>query len=314
MRGLITWIHPHDDMEPAVAESFEQSITERYTELASPYGLDFRIIRAAELTPACLGRPVLWYRGDDLLDQPQCFIVEDASKDPQTAQALRAIYRTVHASDNVLLNRAIQGPDFLERDKLAISQFAARLGIETVKTIAVPYGRYARRVIAEAVREFGPGPFILKPRDMSMGTGVLRADSSQQLAAALDIASTTAAGYIVQPMLENTGDMRVFVADGEILASMTRRPKPGGYLANICQGASLEANDDHLKVAKACERIAQELQAEWLCIDWLMTTSGPVLNEWCTAYGGFTILPEPGRTRAVNSFFSWIRQKFGEML
>src|SRR6185437_15656517 len=123
-----TWIYSADDMPPAECESFENSITERYRVFAAPYGLDFRVIRAGELIPACLGRPVLWYRGADLLSRPQCFIVEDMSKDPQGAQALRAIYRTIHASSCVLLNRAIKGPDFLERDKLAILQYAANLG------------------------------------------------------------------------------------------------------------------------------------------------------------------------------------------
>jgi glutathione synthase/RimK-type ligase-like ATP-grasp enzyme len=314
MTDLITWIYAADDIEPAASENFENSITERYRVFAAPYGLDFRVIRAGELVPACLGRPVLWYRGEDLLSRPQCFIVEDASKDPQAVQALRAIYRTIHASGCVLLNRAIQGPDFLERDKLAILQYATGLGIPTARTIAVPFGRYARRVLDEVERELGPGPYIVKPRDMSMGIGVLRVDSAQQLAAAIDIASQTGSGYIVQPLLENTGDMRVFVADGEVLASMTRRPAPGGYLANISHGASLDATDDHLKVAKSCQRIAQGLTAEWMCIDWLMTSSGPVLNEWCTAYGGFTILPEPARTRVADAFFLWIKKKFGEML
>lgn len=314
MTGLITWIYQGDDMEPVASESFENSITERYRVFAAPYGLDFRIIRAGELVPACLGKPVLWYRGEDLLSRPQCFIVEDMSKDPQAGHALRAIYRTIYASGRVLLNRAIKGPDFLERDKLAILQYAAGLGIPTARTIAVPFGRYARRVLDDVERELGPGPYIVKPRDMAMGISVLRVDSAQQLSAAIDIVSQTGSGYIVQPLLENTGDMRVFVADGEILASMTRRPAPGGYLANISHGATLEVTDEHLKVAESCQQITQGLAAEWICIDWLMTTSGPVLNEWCTAYGGFTILPEPARTKVTEGFFLWIKKKFGEML
>ncbi len=313
MNGLITWIYQADDLEQAEAERFEQSITERYTELASGYGFTFRVIRAGERIPACLGRPVLRYRGQDLLREPQCFIVEDASKDPQAVQALRAIYRTIQASDCVLLNRSISGPECLEHDKLAIIQFAAGLGIATAPTVAVPFGRYARRATAEVERELGAGPYIIKPREMAMGIGVLRVESSQQLTAAIDVVSQTGSAYIVQPLLDNAGDMRVFVADGEVVASMTRRPKPGGYLSNICQGASLESNDDHLKVAGACRKIAQSLRAEWMCIDWLMTSSGPVLNEWCTAYGGFTILPEPARSQVVDAFFLWIKRKSGDL-
>lgn len=301
-------------MDPAASAKFENSITERYRVFAAPYGLNFRIIRAGELVPACLGKPVLWHRGEDLLSRPQCFIVEDMSQDPQAGQALRAIYRTIYASGCVLLNRAIKGPDFLERDKLAILQYAAGLGIPTPSTIAVPFGRYARRILDDVERELGPGPYIVKPRDMAMGIGVLRVDSAQQLSAAIDIVSQTGGGYIVQPLLENAGDMRVFLADGEILASMTRRPAPGGYLANISHGATLEVTDDHLKVAEFCQRITQGLAAEWICVDWLMVPSGPLLNEWCTAYGGFTILPEPARTKVTEAFFLWIKKKYDELL
>lgn len=310
MNPVITWIYESEDADPTEAEAFEESITQRYSVLSRPRGLDFRVIRASELVPSYVGRPVLRYRGEDLLEHRQCFIVEDMATAPQGMQALRAIYRTIQASSSILLNRSFDGPDYLERDKLAQLQHAGALGIPTAGTITVPPGKYARRAIEEVRRELGDGPYVVKPREMSGGCGVLRVDSDQQLAATIDIVAQTGAGYIVQPLIAHQGDMRVFVADGEVVSSLTRRPRPGGYLASVSQGGSIEVNQDHLQVADFCGRMAGDLRAEWMCIDWLMTGSGPVLNEWSTAHGGFTMMPEPELGKVADAYFGWIRRRF----
>jgi glutathione synthase/RimK-type ligase-like ATP-grasp enzyme len=299
-------------MSSAAAEAFEKSITRRYSEVSATIGFEFRTVRASEIVASCLGKPVLRYRGTDLLSRRQCFIVEDLSVAPQGLAAMRAIYRTVEASSSILLNRSFTGQSYLEVDKLALLQHASNLGIAVPKTIAVPAGRYARRAVVEVTSELGEGPYIVKPREMGGGFGVLRVDTADQLNATLDIVSQTGVGYIVQPFIPHIGDMRVFVVDGEVVTSLTRRPKPDGYLANFSQGGTIEVNADHLQVAEQCVRIATSLNAEFIGVDWLMTDSGPMLNEWCTAQVGFTLMPEPERTLVVNAFFGWIKRKFDE--
>ncbi|GAB2806490.1 ATP-grasp domain-containing protein [Streptomyces daliensis] len=310
MRKTITWIYQSGDYTASAAARFEKGLTEKYSAVAEPRGFDFRVIGAAELIPSCLGKPVLRHRGEDLLAQRQCFIVGDKSLDPQALAAMRAVYRTIEASDSVLLNRAISGPDYLERDKLSLLQHAAKLGVPTASTIAVPFGRYAHLVLDEVEREIGPGPYIVKPRELTMGIGVLRVDSTQQLVSALDIVAQSGLPYIIQPYLPHTADMRVYVADGEVVTSLSKRPQPGGYISNISLGGTAEATQEHRQVVGHCRALAESLQAEYLCVDWLLTENGPVLNEWSTAHGGFLVLPEPGLTMVADAFFSWIERKF----
>ncbi|WP_370121721.1 RimK family alpha-L-glutamate ligase [Streptacidiphilus sp. MAP12-33] len=305
---MINWIYQDDDLEFDEVLRFEKSLSERYLPLARRIGFDFRLLRAGEITVSCLDGPVMRYRGEDLLATRQCYIAEDISMAPQGLQHMRAIYRTIEASDSVLLNRSISGPDYLERDKLALLQYAAGLGVPTIGTLAVPAGKYARQVIPEVQREFGSGPYIIKPRELGMGVGVLKVESDQQLTSAIDIVSTTGTGYIVQPFLPHRADMRVFIVDGRVVTSLSRKPRPGGYLASISQGGSLEVNDDHLQVEEMCHRIGRNLDAQFLCVDWLMTDSGPVLNEWSTASAGFTLLPEPQLTVLSDAFFGWIKR------
>ncbi|MET8541861.1 hypothetical protein ABZW03_14570 [Kitasatospora sp. NPDC004799] len=310
MNGVINWIYQDDDLEFEDALRFEESITRRYLPLAKRADFDFRPLRAGEITVSCLDGPVLRYRGENLLETRQCYIVEDLSMEPQGLQHMRSIYRTIRGSDSVLLNRSISGPDYLERDKLALLQHAAGLGVPTLRTVAVPPGKFARRVVPEVERELGAGPYIVKPRELGMGVGVLKIDSDQQLVSAIDLVAMTGTGHIVQPYLPHSADMRVYVVEGRVVTSLSRRPRPGGYLANVSQGGSSEVTDDHLQVEDLCHRIARSLDAEYLCIDWLMTDSGPVLNEWSTASAGFTVLPEPQLTTLADAFFGWIRRKF----
>ena len=124
MTRLITWIYPSEDHTEPETSTFEQRLTERYSKAAATIGFDFRVIGAGDLVPSCQGKPVLRYRGEDLLAMRQCFIVEDKSMTAQGRQTMRAIYRTIYNSDSVLLNRSFAQADFLERDKLALLQHA----------------------------------------------------------------------------------------------------------------------------------------------------------------------------------------------
>jgi ribosomal protein S6--L-glutamate ligase len=284
---------------------------ELYVTAAKRHGIDYRYVEAAELIPACVGGPRLWYRGEDLLARPQCFIVSTSSWNAQATELLRAIYQTVAASDSVLLNGGIGGSEMLEHDKLAILHHAAALGVRVPPTVAVPFGRYARLAVPAVRREIPVGPYVVKPRDMIMGIGVLKVDTVEQLTATLDICAGADQGFLVQRFLPNAGDLRTYVVDGEIVASQLRRPAPGNYLANISQGgtgSAVEAGE----VAELCRRVVAGLDASFVCVDWLLTDDGPVLGEWATAVAGFAGLPEPARTKVADAFFGWVARRFDE--
>ncbi|MFE4174497.1 RimK family alpha-L-glutamate ligase [Streptomyces sp. NPDC056909] len=303
---LVTWICHPDDYLPEYVGKITAQMTERWAEPCARHGFAFRFIAANELVPASADRPRLWHAGVDLLETRQAYIVDDVSGDPQATHFLRGIYRTIDASDSVLLNRSLLGPECLERDKLAILARAATLGIRTPRTVALPFGRYARKGLDVIRKEIGEGPYILKAREMGIGFGVLKLDSYEQLRAAVDIVSQTGQSYIVQEYLPNTGDLRVAMVEGKFAASMLRRPAEGAYLANLTQGGNASANPDVAAVLGDVERIVADLQAGYLCVDWLLTEDGPVLGEWGTAMAEFSSMPEPARSQLADAFFPWV--------
>jgi ribosomal protein S6--L-glutamate ligase len=307
---FVTLIYRPHDFEPGYAEEAMARIGPVYSEAAARAGFVFRVIPVSEVLPACPDRPRLWFRGEDLLSTRQCFQVDDFSLNPQAAHFLKAVYRTILASDSVLLNRSVGAPHDLVTDKLAMICRASSLGVPAPATVAVPFGRYARTVIPAVERELGPGPYIVKPREMAMGFAVLKVDTIEQLTAAIDVTAQTGTGYIVQAFEQNAGDMRVYVAGGEPVAAQHRTATDGGYLANVSQRGSASASPCPDGVAALCHRIAASLDASLLAVDWLLTPRGPVLSEWAAGLGGFADLPEPELTRVGDAYFTWARKRY----
>jgi ribosomal protein S6--L-glutamate ligase len=310
--SILTMIYRPDDFEPSYSAAAADAVARVAAVDAAHNGFEFRMVPLGDLVPACTGRPQLWYRGQDLLQDPQCFQVDDFSWEPQTSHALKAICRTVQASDSVLLNQSFEAADYLAVDKLAIIQHAAGLGIPTAPTVCVPAGRYARTVLPLVHEHIGAGPYIVKPRELGMGIAVLKVDTPEQLQATLDIVAQSGIGYLIQPHLPNSGDTRVFIIDGAIAATQQRTPPPGTYRANTSQGARSSRSDAHHELHSRSQVIARSLGAECLQVDWLITEQGPILNEWSGGFGGYSALVEPDRTHVGNAFYAWAQSKLDQ--
>jgi hypothetical protein len=189
---------------------------------------------------------------------------------------------------------------------------AAQLGIPAPATIAIPGGRHGQAVVPLAVRQLGTGPYIIKPRQMAMGTGVLKADTPEQLAAAVDLAAWSDTGHIIQAFHACHGDIRAHYADGQVIAAMLRVPAPCRYRANVSQGGTPAACTCPEEIAAMTCRIAASLKASQLTVDWMITDRGPMLGEWSAGVGGFADLPEPERGKVGDAHFGWARRRYQE--
>jgi len=301
----VTFIHQPDDFIPANVRKLEESLLSVYQPVAKRFGLHFEFLPSRNVIPAVSHKPELWCGDINLLDERRCYLLEQTSVNSAADRFLRGIYEVITTSDSILLNRTTEVRDFIERDKLAIANSAARMGIRHIPSIVVPFGKYAIRAI-DRLSDLQANEWILKPREMAMGRGVMHFSDLDQLKSALDLVAQSAHSYIIQPFLKAQGDLRVYTIDGHVVTAQLREPQSGRIIANTSRGGSSSIGqiDDWLK--SKCEMICKELGARYLCIDWLMTDDGPVLNEWCTTLGGFKSLPEPARTQMTEAFFAFI--------
>ena len=66
---VLTFIVIQDDFEPTYIAGAAAKAEAMYAAAAARHGITYRTVEAAELVPACVGGPRLWYRGEDLLAQ-----------------------------------------------------------------------------------------------------------------------------------------------------------------------------------------------------------------------------------------------------
>ncbi|MEN3586568.1 hypothetical protein AAH978_20795 [Streptomyces sp. ZYX-F-203] len=303
----IVWITNPDNYDPRRQVLLRQAGSER-VDLFERNGLPVRVAHLGDLVPAWAGgAPRLYLDDEDLLAGDHAFLLSDWTWDAAMGRHVQAVTRTLRAAGRVLLNDGVRDPESLGSDKLAMCHQAAALGAPVPPTVAVPFGRYARRVLPVVERDLGPGPYVVKPRAMAMGFGVLKADGAEQLTAALDLLTPAALGAVVQPFQDNDGDARVYVHRGEAVAVLLRRPQGSSYLANVSLGGSAETFEGDDRVRGLSERLAVGVGADYLCVDWLLTEAGPVFNEWMTVSAAYEDLPEPDRSRVAEALVAYVR-------
>jgi ribosomal protein S6--L-glutamate ligase len=304
----LVWITSPDNYDPEVQRRLQREGSERVDILRS-HGFSVTVVHSCDVVPGWAGRPRLWYREEDLLERDAGFILTAWTWDSRLSEHLSAIARTVRTSERVLLTDGMADPERLGYDKLAMYQHAGSLGIPVLPTVVVPFGRYARRALPVAVREIEGDTYLVKPRSLAMGIGVLKAESGQQLTAAIDLIAPSGLGCIIQPYLAGASDVRVYVSQGEAIAALRRQPATGSYLANVSQGGAASRFDLDSEVTGMSERLAHSLAADYLCVDWLVSERGPVLNEWMTISAAFEDLPEPDKSRVAVALADHLRRQ-----
>ncbi|MFE0645078.1 RimK family alpha-L-glutamate ligase [Streptomyces sp. NPDC058877] len=307
----LVWITTPDNYDPHVQEKLRREGSERVDMLRAA-GFDVHIVHSCDVVPAWNGGPRLLWGKEDLLAQYAGFLVTSWSWDPAIIRHIEAITRTIRASDCVLLTDGTLDPEALGLDKLAMYHHAAAMGVPVLPTVSVPFGRYARRVLDAVRSELPAGPYVVKPRSMAMGFGVLKVDTAQHLSSTVDLLTPGGLGCLVQPHLPNNGDVRVYVHEGKVIAALLREPTGKTYLANVSQGGSSSGYEPSAEVVELSERLARSLESDYLCVDWLVTEDGHVFNEWMTISAAYEDLPEPARQRVADALVQHVRRRLDE--
>lgn len=163
------------------------------------------------------------------------------------------------------------------RDKLFSLQLLQKSGLD------IPTTGFANSPIDtnDLIEMVGGAPLIVKLLEGSQGRGVVLAETEKAAESVINAFKALRANLLVQEFVKEADgkDLRCFVIDGKVVASIMRTAAPGEFRANIHQGGSaspVKITPDERKLAiKASKTLGLKVAG----VDIIRSRKGPLLLE-----------------------------------
>jgi ribosomal protein S6--L-glutamate ligase len=163
------------------------------------------------------------------------------------------------------------------RDKLYSLQLLLNNGVE------IPTTGFANSPLDtnDLIKMVGGSPLIVKLLEGTQGKGVVLAETKKAAESVINAFKSLNANILVQEFIKeaNGKDIRLFVIDGKVVASIQREALPGEFRANIHLGGTatvIKASSEEKKIAiKATKAMGLKVAG----VDIIRSSKGPLLLE-----------------------------------
>ncbi|MDH5630436.1 MAG: 30S ribosomal protein S6--L-glutamate ligase [Gammaproteobacteria bacterium] len=163
------------------------------------------------------------------------------------------------------------------RDKLFSLQLMLKGGIN------IPTSGFANSPIDtnDLIDMVGGAPLIVKLLEGTQGRGVFLAETRKAAESVINAFKSLKANLLVQKFIKEAGgkDLRCFVIDGKVVASIERTAAPGDFRANIHQGGSAKVVKVTAEEKAMAVKAAKILGLQVAGVDIIRSSSGPLLLE-----------------------------------
>jgi ribosomal protein S6--L-glutamate ligase len=157
------------------------------------------------------------------------------------------------------------------RDKLFSLQLLLNNGID------IPTTGFANSPLDtnDLIKMVGGSPLIVKLLEGTQGKGVVLAETKKAAESVINAFKSLNANILVQEFIKeaNGKDIRCFVIDGKVVATIQREAVPGEFRANIHLGGTASV----IKVTPEEKKIAMNLKVAG--VDIIRSAKGPLLLE-----------------------------------
>ena len=185
------------------------------------------------------------------------------------------------------------------RDKLRSLQLLARAGVGIPKTVFTRDGREVEGLIDE----LGEMPVVIKLARGTHGNGVVLAETkkaAKSVMQAFHVMDDDGTNILMQEFIResNGEDIRVFVVNGKVVASMKRKGLDDDFRSNLHQGGegTIAILSDIER--KSAQKAAKAMGLPVCGVDILRSDQGPLVLE-VNSSPGFGIEKVTGRNVAV---------------
>jgi len=163
------------------------------------------------------------------------------------------------------------------RDKLRSLQMLSKRGI------GLPNTGFAHSLddIPDLIKMVGGAPLIIKLLEGTQGIGVVLAENAQAAESVIEAFMGLKANIMVQEYIGESGgsDVRCFVINGKVVASMQRHAKPGEFRSNLHRGGYAELTKITREERHTAVRAAKIMGLNVAGVDLLRSKRGPLVME-----------------------------------
>ena len=163
------------------------------------------------------------------------------------------------------------------RDKLFALQLMLQSGI------SIPTSGFANSPMdtTDLIDMVGGAPLIVKLLEGTQGHGVVLAETRKAAESVINAFKTLNANLLVQEFIKEADakDLRCFVIDGKVVASIERRAAPGEFRANLHQGGTASVAKITPKERALAIKAARVLGLKVAGVDIIRSSRGPLLLE-----------------------------------
>lgn len=246
--------------------------TKRLKEEAEARGHNVRVINYSKCyITAERGNPVIRYEGEALSDIDVIIPRISASLTKYGSSIVRQFeMRNVPTvTSSIAIVRS--------RDKLRSMQIMAKAGVGIPKTV------FARDTadLEDVLDQVGGAPVIIKVARGTHGNGVVLAETRKAAKAVMQAFYVEGVSFVVQEFVaESAGvDIRAFVVNGKVVASMLRQSLDDDFRSNLHQGGAgipVKLTDEERKTA---QRAAKAMGLSVCGVDMMRSDRGPLVLE-----------------------------------
>lgn len=246
--------------------------TKRLKEEALARGHEVRIVKYSKCYVTLeRGNPVIRYRGKDISDVDVIIprIASSLTKYGSSIVRQFEMQNVPTTTSSIAIVRS--------RDKLRSMQLLAKAGVGIPKTV------FARETadLEDVLEQVGGAPAIIKVARGTHGNGVVLAETRKAAKAVMQAFYVEGVNFLVQEFIEESAgvDIRAFVVNGKVVASMLRQSLDDDFRSNLHQGGEgipVKLTDEERKTA---QKAAKAMGLPIAGVDMMRSSRGPLVLE-----------------------------------
>jgi ribosomal protein S6--L-glutamate ligase len=246
--------------------------TRRLKEVALARGHEVRVINYAKCYVTLeRSNPVVHYKGEIVTDVDVVIprIASNLTKYGTSIVRQFEMQNVPTVTSSIAIVRS--------RDKLRSLQLLAKAGVGIPKTV------FAREAadLDDVLEQVGGAPVIIKVARGTHGNGVVLAETRKAAKAVMQAFYVEGVSFVVQEFVaESAGvDIRAFVVNGKVVASMMRQSLDDDFRSNLHQGGEGIAVKLSQEERKTAQKAAKAMGLPVCGVDMMRSERGPLVLE-----------------------------------